>query len=207
MGTGSAIPQCPQPMGPHEGGSGHGAEGPVWQAGAAHSSIPAAVRVTAAAGAPNPALPQTTAVPKGDTEAKPRHRLCRPGLHQRGLTETRLELHQVSALSQLQARMSFTVPDSLLQMRALNTRRGITTRDQGQQQRRSPFLEPVPIVPSPFPSWPLFTLEGFSGLGVCPQEPFMLPLWLQLGETPLIPKLLLDYTPALGRGEFPPPVL
>lgn len=51
------------------------------------------------------------------------------------LTEIRLELHQVSALSpQLQAGMSFTLSDSLLQVRTLNTRRGITTRDQGQQQ-------------------------------------------------------------------------
>lgn len=30
----------------------------------------------------NPALPQAAAVPSGDTEGKPPHRLCRPGLHQ-----------------------------------------------------------------------------------------------------------------------------
>lgn len=89
------------------------------------------------------------------------------------LTGIRLELHQVSALSpQLQAGMSFTPSDSLFQVGTFNTQRGIATRDRGQQQPWSPFLGPLPILPSPFPSRPLFTLEPFPGVVVCPQETF-----------------------------------
>lgn len=67
---------------PRRGGSGHGAEAPVRQAGAAPSSVPTAVRGAEQPEPRNPAWPQTAAVPSADTEEKPPHRLYRPGLHQ-----------------------------------------------------------------------------------------------------------------------------
>lgn len=75
-----------------------------------------------------PAFPQNRAVPRGDMEAKPRQRPLQPrSAAARGLTEIRLELHQVFAPSpQLQERKNFT--RSLLQVATLNTRRGLATR-------------------------------------------------------------------------------
>lgn len=126
----AAISECPQPTDPH----GEGAQDMVQK-----PLLDRRVQLTAARGhgssqGRNPALPQTTAVPRGDTASA---QALPPGAASaKDLTETRLELHQVSALSpQLQARMSLTLLDSLLQVGALNTRREITTRDQGQQQQ------------------------------------------------------------------------
>lgn len=126
----SAAPARGSPRG---GGSGHGA------AGACHddrrvqltSSVPTAVQ-----GYGSSQSPQTQHFHKPQQfQAETAQALPPRAASAKDLTEIRLELHQVSTLSpQLQARMSFTLPDSVLQVGTLNTRRGITTRDQGQQQ-------------------------------------------------------------------------
>lgn len=167
--------QCAQPLDPH----GERVQGTVQkplldrrvQLSAAQ---PQQSRAGAAARAPKPSTATNHSSSKGRHGGKASAQALPPrAASAKDLTGIRLELHQVSALSpQLQASMSFTLPGSLSQGGTLNTRRGITTRDQGQQQQRSPFLEPLPILPSPFPSWLLFTLERFSGAVICPQETF-----------------------------------
>lgn len=77
------------------------------------------------------------------------------------LTEIQLELHQVSALSpQLQARRSFPLSCSLLQVAIFNTRRGLTNGGQGQQdQSPPPFWGLLScFFSSPFPSFLIFPL-------------------------------------------------
>lgn len=201
---GLPYPSVPSPGIPTERGSGHGAEAPAWQAGSAHSSAP-----TAAAWAPKPSIATNRSGSKRGHGGKASAQALPPrAASAKDLTGIRLELHQVSALSpQLQAGMSFTPPDSLFQVGTFNIQRGIATRDQGQQQPWSPFLGPLPILPSPFPSRPLFTLEPFPGVVVCPQETFHTALCgCSWERPPWFPNCFLS-TPALSRCEFPPSVL
>lgn len=200
---GLPYPSVPSPGIPTERGSGHGAEAPAWQAGSAHSSAP-----TAAAWAPKPSIATNRSSSKRGHGGKASAQALPPrAASAKDLTGIRLELHQVSALSpQLQAGMSFTPPDSLFQVGTFNTRRGFATRDWGQQQPWSPFLGPLPILPSPFPSRPLFTLEPFPGVVVCPQETFHMALCGRSWERPpWFPNCFLS-TPALSRCEFPPSI-
>lgn len=82
-----------------------------------------------------------------------RKSLSRASAAGKDLTEIRLELHQVSALSpRLQARGSSARSHSHLQVATFNTRRGLTTGGQGQQSQSSSLFGATQLLFSrPFP--------------------------------------------------------